>query len=107
MESVTHVVLTVRLPDRPGALGAVASRIGAVKANISDVIVASRSDREQNSVDGDGKNGVRTACDTFHLDLPMHVGDIDVMDLLLDELGHVDGVIVETWYRSENRACCE
>ena len=38
----THVVLTLHLPDRPGALGAVASRIGAVGADITDVRVASR-----------------------------------------------------------------
>ena len=39
-----HVVVTLRVPDRPGALGAVASRIGSVGADITDVRVASRRD---------------------------------------------------------------
>ena len=73
----THVVLTLHLPDRPGALGAVASRIGAVGADITDVRVASR------------RAGI--AEDIFHLDLP-DVAGVDVIGLLLAEVGQVDGV---------------
>lgn len=72
-----HVVVTLRLPDRPGALGSVASRIGAVGADITDVTVASR------------QGGV--AEDVFHLDLP-DVADVDVVGLLLEEIAQVDGV---------------
>lgn len=72
-----HVIVTLRLPDRPGALGSVASRIGAVSADITDVVVASRHD------------GI--AEDVFHLDLP-DVADVDVVGLLLDEISQVDGV---------------
>lgn len=72
-----HVVVTLLLPDRPGALGAVASRIGAVGADITDVHVSSR---------GEG-----VAEDVFHLDLP-HSDDFDVIGLLLAEIAQVDGV---------------
>jgi prephenate dehydratase len=72
-----HVVLTVRLPDRPGALGAVASRIGAVGADITDVRVAARS------------SGI--AEDVFHLELPDADG-VDTVGLLLAEISQVDGV---------------
>ena len=54
--SAAHLVLRIRLPDRPGALGAVASRIGAVGADIVDVIVA-------RSTSG-------SAVDVFHVDVP-------------------------------------
>lgn len=72
-----HIVLTLRLPDRPGALGAVAARIGGVGADITDVTVASR------------RAGI--AEDRFHLDLP-HVEGVDVVGLLLAEVAQVDGV---------------
>jgi prephenate dehydratase len=73
-----HLVVTLQLPDRPGALGAVASRIGALGADITDVRVSSR------------RAGV--AEDVFHLDLPA-AGDIDTVGLLLDEIRQVDGVL--------------
>lgn len=73
-----HVVVTLQLPDRPGALGAVASRIGGVGADITDVSVSSR------------RAGV--AEDVFHLDLP-DVEGIDTVGLLLGEIAQVDGVI--------------
>lgn len=73
-----HVVVTLQLPDRPGALGAVASRIGAVGADITDVSVSSR------------RAGV--AEDVFHLDLP-DVEGIDTVGLLLGEIAQVDGVV--------------
>ena len=73
-----HVVVTLRLPDRPGALGAVASRIGAVGADITDVTVSSR------------RCGV--AEDIFHLNLPEAGEGVDVIGLLLAEIAQVDGV---------------
>lgn len=73
-----HVELHVRLPDRPGALGAVASRIGALGADITDVRIASRDHR--------------VAEDVFHLDLPDT--DVDVVTLLHDEIHEVDGARV-------------
>jgi hypothetical protein len=68
------------MPDRPGALGAVASRIGSVGADITDVDVDRR-------VGGD-------VVDTFHLDLP--VVDVDVLALLVQELAEVDGAAIES-----------
>ena len=76
-----HVVVTLRVPDRPGALGAVASRIGSVGADITDVRVASRRD------------GV--AEDVFHIDLPVREG-VDIVGLLLAEIHQVDGVVTPT-----------
>lgn len=73
-----HLVVTLQLPDRPGALGSVASRIGALGADITDVRVSSR------------RAGV--AEDVFHLDLPT-MEDVDTVGLLLAEIGHVDGVV--------------
>lgn len=83
----THLVLRILLPDRPGALGAVAARIGAVGADITDVTVAQRS-------------GGR-AVDVFHLTLPRT--DVDVMALLTSELREVDGAAIESWSIEE---CC-
>ena len=73
-----HLVVTLHVPDRPGALGSVASRIGAVGADITDVRVASR------------RGGI--AEDVFHIDLPAVEG-VDTVGLLLAEIGHVDGVV--------------
>ena len=73
-----HLIVTLHVPDRPGALGSVASRIGALGADITDVRVASR------------RAGV--AEDVFHLDLPAVEG-VDTVGLLLAEISHVDGVI--------------
>ena len=73
-----HLIVTLQLPDRPGALGSVASRIGALGADITDVRVSSR------------RAGV--AEDVFHLDLPVVEG-VDTVGLLLAEIGHVDGVV--------------
>ena len=83
-----HVVLHIRLPDRPGALGAVASRIGAVGADITDVAVSRR----------DGGSAV----DVFHLTLPQT--ELDVMALLCQELLEVDGAAVEAWFTA---TCCD
>lgn len=73
-----HLIVTLQIPDRPGALGSVASRIGALGADITDVHVSSR------------REGV--AEDVFHLDLPAVEG-VDTVGLLLAEIGHVDGVV--------------
>jgi ACT domain-containing protein len=81
------VVLSIRLPDRPGALGAVASRIGAVGADITDVVVH----RTRGS----------SALDEFHLSLP--VTSVDVVALLVHELGEVDGVSIESCVAAD---CC-
>ena len=43
-ESATHVLVRVWLPDRPGALGLVASRIGAVDGDIVGIDVLERGD---------------------------------------------------------------
>lgn len=73
-----HLIVTLQVPDRPGALGSVASRIGALGADITDVRVSSR------------RGGV--AEDIFHIDLP-EVDAVDTVGLLLAEIGHVDGVV--------------
>ncbi len=70
-------LLRVVLPDRPGALGAVASRIGAVRADVVAVDIVGR---------GSGR-----AVDEFVVDL----ADERHVSLLLDEIAEVDGVAVE------------
>lgn len=72
-----RVVVRVRLRDRPGALGAVASRIGAIGADISAVDV----------LESDGE----WALDEFSVVLP----SIELLPLLHREIGEVDGVEVE------------
>lgn len=72
--TVERYLLRVTLPDRPGALGQVASRIGAVGGDIVAVDILSR---------GDGQ-----AVDEFVVELP---GD-HLMDLLHHEIHEVDGV---------------
>jgi hypothetical protein len=70
-------LLRVRLPDRPGALGAVASRIGAVGIDIVAVEIVSSVDT--------------VACDEFVIEL----ADEGIVTLLLNEIHEVDGVDVE------------
>jgi hypothetical protein len=72
----THV-LRVWLPDRPGALGAVASRIGAVRGDLVGIDILERD------------SGL--VIDELVVDLP----DDDLLPLLLKEVGEVDGVEVE------------
>jgi hypothetical protein len=76
MAEVT-VVVRVWLPDRPGALGAVASRIGAVRGDVVAIDVLER---------GGGR-----AVDELTVSLP----DGSLVDLLVGEIGQVDGVDVE------------
>lgn len=70
-------VIRVWLPDRPGALGSVASRVGAVKADVIGIDIIER--------------GAGRAIDELVIDLP----DGDLVDLLLAEIGQVEGVDVE------------
>src|SRR5690242_11249990 len=70
-------VVRVWLPDRPGALGAVASRIGAVRGEIVGIEILER--------------GAGRAIDELVVDLP-HAG---LRDLLVQEIQQVDGVDVE------------
>ncbi|MCK4177408.1 hypothetical protein [Aciditerrimonas ferrireducens] len=70
-------LLRVALPDRPGALGAVASRIGAVRADVVAVDILGQ-DRGR-AVD----------------ELIVELADERHVSLLLDEIAEVDGVAVE------------
>ena len=76
-EEGTHVLVRVWLPDRPGALGLVAARIGAVGGDIVGIDVLERSE------------GI--AVDEFAVALP----SLDVLDLLAKEIEQVDGTSVE------------
>ncbi|HEY8215991.1 MAG TPA: hypothetical protein VIH82_02585 [Acidimicrobiia bacterium] len=73
----THVLVRVWLPDRPGALGLVAARIGSVGGDIVGVDVLERSE------------GV--AVDEFAVVLP----SLEVLELLAREIEQVDGTSVE------------
>jgi hypothetical protein len=70
-------VLRVWVPDRPGALGAVASRIGAVRGDLVGIDILER--------------GAGRAIDELVVDLP----DGKLVPLLIAEVGQVDGVDVE------------
>ena len=71
------VVVRVWLPDRPGALGQVASRIGAVRGDVLGIEILEQ---------GGGR-----AVDELVVGLP----GSDLVDLLVAEIGAVDGVSVE------------
>src|SRR5947207_1069962 len=75
----TRLVVRVWLPDRPGALGLVASRIGAIGADIVGIDVLERSER--------------VAVDEFAVVLPRE----DLVKLLVREIEEVDGASVEEW----------
>jgi hypothetical protein len=77
MSDVTHVLVRVWLPDRPGALGLVASRIGAVDGDIVGIDVLEQGDH--------------VAVDEFAVAL--HDGRS--LDLLVREIEEVDGASVE------------
>jgi len=70
-------ILRVWLPARPGALGAVASRIGAVKGDVVGIEIL--------------ETGTGQAVDELVVQLP----DATLVDLLVDEIRQVDGVQVE------------
>src|SRR5688500_16210993 len=71
------VVVRVWLPDRPGALGQVASRIGAVRGDVVGIEILER--------------GAGRAIDELVVSLP----EAGLIDLLVQEVGQVDGVDVE------------
>lgn len=73
----TTYVMRVWLPDRPGALGAVASRVGAVGGDVVGIDILER---------GGGR-----AIDELAVELP----DPGVVGLLVHEVEQVDGVDVE------------
>src|SRR2546425_10259092 len=75
--SAAHVLVRVWLPDRPGALGLVASRIGAVRGDIVGVDVLER--------------GTDIAVDEFAVDLP----HVELVSTLVREVEEVDGASVE------------
>ena len=70
-------VLRLWLPDRPGALGAVASRIGAVRGDMVGIDILER--------------GAGQVIDELIVDLPSD----DLVSLLVTEVSQVDGVEVE------------
>src|SRR5438067_6328063 len=70
-------VARVWLPDRPGALGAVASRIGAVRGDLVGIDILER--------------GAGRAIDELVIELP----DDSLVPLLTAEVAEVDGVDVE------------
>ncbi|CAN5738322.1 hypothetical protein BH24ACT3_BH24ACT3_03360 [soil metagenome] len=70
-------VVRAWLPDRPGALGAVASRIGAVGADVIGIEIL--------------ETGGGRAIDELVVQLP----DAGLVDLLVSEVSQVDGVDVE------------
>jgi hypothetical protein len=72
-----HALVRVWLPDRPGALGLVASRIGSVGGDIVGIDVLER--------------GADVAVDEFAVILP----NLDVVELLVREIEQVDGASVE------------
>jgi hypothetical protein len=74
---VATFVVRVWIPDRPGALGAVASRIGAVRGDVVGIDILER--------------GADRAIDELTVELP----DEDLVDLLVTEIKAVDGVAVE------------
>jgi hypothetical protein len=76
-EPTRTLVVRLWLPDRPGALGQVASRIGAVHGDVTAIDILER---------GGGR-----AIDELVVALPESVS----VDLLAKEVGAVDGVSVE------------
>jgi hypothetical protein len=74
----TTYVLRVWLPDRPGALGQVASRVGAVGGDVVGIDILER--------------GAGRAIDELVIELP----GPDLVELMLSEMHQVDGVDVET-----------
>ena len=70
-------VVRMWLPDRPGALGQVAGRVGAVRGEIVRIDILER--------------GAGRAIDELAIELP-HAG---LVDLLVQEIQQVDGVDVE------------
>jgi hypothetical protein len=84
VRSVATFVIRVWLPDRPGALGQVASRIGAVRGDVVGIDILER----------DGGQAV----DELVVELPeeeLVLPEDELVDLLVAEIRQVDGVAVE------------
>jgi hypothetical protein len=83
VRSVATFVIRVWLPDRPGALGQVASRIGAVRGDVVGIDILER----------DGGQAV----DELVVELPeeLVLPEDELVDLLVAEVRQVDGVAVE------------
>lgn len=77
-EATATFVLRVWMPDRPGALGALASRIGSVGGDVIGIDILER--------------GAGRVIDEVIISLP----DDDRVDLLLNEILQVDGVDIES-----------
>lgn len=77
LDRMPSFVLRIWLADRPGALGAVASRIGAVGGDLVGIDILER---------GDGR-----AIDELTIDLPGK----ELIPLMLAKIGELDGVDVE------------
>ena len=69
-------VVRIKLPDRPGALGLVASRIGAVGGDIVAINILEREGGQ--------------AVDEFVIEIGGH----HLIELLRNEIHEVDGVVV-------------
>lgn len=76
--------MRVWVPDRPGALGAVASRIGAVRGDLIGIDILER--------------GAGRAIDELVVDLP----DEGLVELLISEVSQVDGIDVEDVRRAND-----
>lgn len=72
-----NVVVRVWMPDRPGALGQVASRVGAVRGDVLGIEIL--------------EQGAGRVIDELTVSLP----DENLLGLLTREIGAVDGVSVE------------
>jgi hypothetical protein len=77
MGDAASVLVRVWLPDRPGALGLVASRIGALRGDIVGIDVLER---------GDG-----VVIDEF----AVNIADVELIPVLIREVEEVDGASVE------------
>src|SRR5207244_11582442 len=75
--TVQTYIVRMWVPDRPGALGAVASRIGAVRGDVVGIEILER--------------GAGRAIDELVVQLP----DASLLGLLINEISEVDGVDVE------------
>lgn len=75
---MTTFVVRVWLPDRPGALGAVTSRVGAVGGDVVGIEILER--------------GVGRAID----ELVVTLDRAELLDLLVNEILQVDGVEIES-----------
>ncbi len=78
MDDVFNYLIRMHLPDRPGALGAVASRIGSVGGDVISIDILQRHD------------GVVVD------ELGVGLADDNLIELLRDEVLEVDGVTIES-----------